>query len=236
MTTSGATAAFDDDDSRWWESAFSDDELAIYDRYRRPRVTDFPWQSCAIVVIDVTMAFLGSKVSTLEACAEVPTACGLPGWQAVDKIARLLAAARSASVQVIYTNPDWSSEGYLGGATSGAVRELAADATTVPEQIEPQAGDYVLYKPKASALFETSLLPYCVRNGVRGLVLTGGTTSGCVRSTALEASAYGLGVAVVSDGCFDRSRLSEAVALFEMDAKYARVVSTDHAITRLIGA
>lgn len=221
---------------RWWEEVFPDEERAIYSQYRRPRENDFPWAHSALVVIDVTAAFLGPDVPTIEACQTVRTACGSPGWRAVERIAIVLDAYRAADRRVVYTNPNWSVERFLGGATGGRVRDVDSESDRVPDSIAGRPDDYVLYKPKASALFETGLVAYCIRNRIEGLVLTGGTTSGCVRSTAIDACSYGLDVVIVEDGCFDRSRLSEAVALYELDVKYARIHAAADVVRAVSGS
>lgn len=219
--------------TRWWEEVFSAEDRAIYDAYRRKRDSSFPWSSSALIVIDATKAFLGPKLPTLQACRETPLACGLPGWQAVPHIAALLREYRAARLPVLYTGQDRSKEGSLGGATAGTAREVAADADEIISAIRPLPHEVVVRKQKASGFFATGLAAYCIKNRIGGVVLVGGTTSGCVRATAVDACAYGLDVLVVSDGCFDRSQLSAAVALFELDVKYGRVVTSAQLIDEL---
>jgi len=59
------------------------------------------------------------------------------------------------------------------------------------------------------------------------VIVTGCTTSGCVRATVVDSFSWGYPTFVVEEACFDRSRLSHGVSLFEMNAKYADVVSVD---------
>lgn len=219
--------------TRWWEEVFSAEDRAIFDAYRRKRNSSFPWKSSALIVIDATRAFLGPKLPTLQACRESPAACGLPGWQAVPHIAALIREYRSARLPVLYTRQDRSTEGSLGGATAGAAREMAADADEIIADLSPLPDELVVRKPKASGFFATGLAAYCIKNRIAGVVLAGGTTSGCVRATAVDACAYGLDVLIASDGCFDRSQLSAAVSLFDLDAKYGRVVTAAELIDEL---
>jgi nicotinamidase-related amidase len=220
-------------ETRWWEAVFSAEDRAIYDAYRRKRDPSFPWRSSALIVIDATQAFLGPKLPTRQACRETPAACGLPGWQAVPHMAALLREYRAARLPVLYTTQDRSKEASLGGATAGAVRNLAADADDIIPALRPMPDELVVRKPKASGFFATGLAAYCIKNRIAGAVLAGGTTSGCVRATAVDACAYGLDVVIASDGCFDRSQLSAAVALFELDAKYGRVLTCAQLIDEL---
>lgn len=205
---------------RPWESVFSEEERRIYDLYRRPRHEGFPWDSVALLVVDVTLAFLGAKVPTVEAAQQVRTACGLPGWASLKATRTLLDAFHDAGQPVIYTKA--FSEDILGGATIGAAE--SGHGNQIVEDIAPGDADLVIEKARASAFFGTPLTAYLVRRGVRGLVVVGGTTSGCVRASVLDASSLGFSVALAHDGCFDRSQLSHAVALTELEVKYAAIL------------
>ena len=66
--------------------------------------------------------------------------------------------------------------------------------------------------------------------GCDSLVVTGTTTSGCVRATTIDAFSANYRVAVVEDGCFDRSQASHALSLCDMHAKYADVIGSDEAV------
>jgi len=215
----------------WWMDVFSDEERAIYERYRRASQSAFPWTECALVVVDVTQAFLGPNLPTELASREIRTACGEPGWKAVAKLSGVLEAFRSAGSPIVFAKPDWANESFFGGTTRGGSRAVEHD--TIPREIAPNEDELVLVKPKASAFFATSLLSYLVRHGLRGIVIAGCTTSGCVRATATDAASAGLEVAVAVEACFDRSSLSHAVALAELDAKYARCLSTASVISSI---
>ena len=83
----------------------------------------------------------------------------------------------------------------------------------------------VILKQKPSAFFGTPLLSWLQLLGVDSLIVTGTTTSGCVRASVLDAFSLNLRCTVVEDGCFDRTEASHAVNLFDMHAKYADVCS-----------
>jgi nicotinamidase-related amidase len=72
-----------------------------------------------------------------------------------------------------------------------------------------------------------------MRRNVDSLIVTGGTPSGCVRATVVDANAYGYRVAVVEGAVFDRWEISHHVSLFDLDAKYADVVTVDNVLHRL---
>jgi nicotinamidase-related amidase len=62
------------------------------------------------------------------------------------------------------------------------------------------------------------------------VIVTGTTTSGCVRATVLDAFSNNFRVALAEEGCFDRSQASHAINLCDMNAKYADVVKTQEAV------
>jgi nicotinamidase-related amidase len=211
---------------------FSDEERRIYDLYRRPERPKLPWEAMALLVVDVTNAFLGPNVPTLEAARQVRTACGTPAWKSLHATRTLLDAFHAASRPVIYTKA--FSEAHLGGPTIGAAE--AGDGNEIADDIAPVDGDVVIEKARASAFFGTPLASYLVRAGMRGVVVVGGSTSGCVRASVLDASSSGFSVAIAHDGCFDRSQLSHAVALYELDVKYGAVLNAATAVEELTRA
>ena len=81
-------------------------------------------------------------------------------------------------------------------------------------------------KQKPSGFFGTNLAAYLTLLGCDSVVITGTTTSGCVRATAVDAFSLNYRVALVEEGCFDRSEASHAITLCDMHAKYADVVKT----------
>lgn len=211
------------DESKPWQSVFSDEELRIYELNRRSNRAATDWTRSALLVVDVTNAFLGRDVPTVEAAAEIRTACGRPGWEAVRHIRPLLDAYRAVGRPVIYTKG--TSESHLGGPTIGASEEGAHNV--IVDDVAPQLGELVLEKARASAFFATPLTSYLVRNDISVLVVVGGTTSGCVRATAVDGASLGFTMVVGHEATFDRSQLSRAVTLQELDVKYATVLSSE---------
>jgi isochorismate hydrolase len=191
----------------------------------------------AILVIDVTYGFIGSEpLPILESIARYPNSCGQRGWDAMEQIARLLEAGRVTSLPVYYT----------AGMTDHVMRHAGRwrekhprtldqpeDAQAIPERIAPQEGDVVIHKTKPSVFYGTPLLSSLVDQRVDTVIVTGCTTSGCVRATVVDAFSNGLAPLVVEDGVFDRGELSHAVNLFDMDQKYADVITTDEALAYL---
>ena len=85
--------------------------------------------------------------------------------------------------------------------------------------------DIVIYKSRPSIFFGTPLLTMLAALKVDTLLVCGGTTSGCVRASVIEAHTNNFRVAVIEEGTFDRGQISHKINLFDMNAKYADVVS-----------
>jgi maleamate amidohydrolase len=101
--------------------------------------------------------------------------------------------------------------------------------------IAPAPQDIVVYKQKPSGFFGSNMASYLTLLGCDSIIVTGTTTSGCVRATVLDAFSLNYRVALAEEGCFDRSQASHAINLCDMNAKYADVVKTSEALEFLDG-
>lgn len=210
-----------------WEAIFPELERRIYEKARYGGKQEFG-QNPALLIIDVTLAFVGTRpVEILDAIDEFPSSCGKVAWEALPKIKTLLEACRGASVPVVFTTGDANFKAIFANATkrSPAAQDIEAKGDEIPEVIKPRQGEYVVRKARASAFFGTHLITYLIRKKVDSLLITGTTTSGCVRATTLDAFSFGLPAFLVEDCIFDRSRLSHLVNLYEMNSKYGTVIS-----------
>lgn len=181
----------------------------------------------ALIVIDVTLAFTGSRPQPVaDAIREYPTACGDIAWDALPRIASLLALFRHRNWPVVFTRSDSLDQTFAGSATK-RVRSKPAPASgqQFPAEIAPLESEWVLEKAKASCFFATPLTSYLQMQKLDTLVICGVSTSGCVRASVVDSCSYGYTTFVVDDCCFDRSRFAHAANLFDMSAKYASVVS-----------
>lgn len=185
----------------------------------------------ALLVIDVNHKFVSDPEQPLLAAIEQwPTSCGPRGWQAVPAIQRCLRAFRAAGYPVFHTTGDDRvsalSHGRWAGK-NGRVGNLAgseADGNRIIDDVAPTETEVVLRKTKPSPFVGTPLLSYLVEAGVDSLLLTGCTTSGCVRATAVDAFSCNFRVAIASDGVFDRFDTSHEMSLFDLSLKYADVM------------
>ncbi len=183
----------------------------------------------ALIIIDVVMAYF-EKDSPLYAGVE----------DALASNERLLDAARAARIPVIFTNVVFQAGGVDGGLFYRKVPALKCfDAGSplgaFPPTLQPVAGELVISKQYASAFFGTSLASTLTALGVDTLLLTGLSTSGCVRATALDALQHGFAPFVVKDACGDRHAAPHEANLFDLQAKYAEVIGEAEAIDLLMG-
>jgi nicotinamidase-related amidase len=213
---------------------FTSEELATYRSAGYGRDAS-PGRRPALLIVDVTYAFTGDRNGS---GAQYPLACGPAAWDAVDHIAGLAAVARSNGVPVIYSrNAPRPSAAEAGGWSSKLSSEPEAPrAHDVVDAIAPQPGDLIVTKSKPSAFFATPLVTWLVQLRVDTVLIAGGSTSGCVRATAVDAFSYNLNPFVVAEATFDRSGTSHRVNLFELNQKYATVVDVDAARMYLAAA
>lgn len=184
-------------------------------------------QRPALVIVDVVMAYL-DPASSLYAGVEAAFASNV----------RLAAAARLAGVPVIFTNVSFAKGGADGGLFYRKVPALKAFDEGSPlgafaTDLQPQDGDLVITKRYASAFFATHLASTLTALRVDTVLVTGFSTSGCVRATALDAMQHGFAPFVVREACGDRHPGPHEANLFDLQAKYAEVISEDQAAAHL---
>jgi maleamate amidohydrolase len=198
-------------------------------------------QRPALLVIDVSYAFAGDKPGEpiLESIKRWRNSCGAESWISIGHIKKLIDKAHDKQLPVIYTTgvrrPDmWDS----GGWTRKNTRSMEAPKTAsnrhgydIVDEIAPSPKDLVIYKQKPSGFFGTPMTGYLTQLGCDSVVVTGTTTSGCVRATVVDAFSYNYRVAMVEEGCFDRSQASHAMTLCDLGAKYADIVKTDEVLS-----
>ena len=149
---------------------------------------------------------------------------------ALDSALRVRAAARRAGVPVIYTNVVFHASGVNGGRFFQKALPLHNFIAGSPmgawaEGLEPAAEELVISKQYASAFFGTSLASTLTSMGIDTLIITGVTTSGCIRASCVDSCQHGFIPIVVEDACGDRHAAPHRSNLFDMHAKYGDVVS-----------
>lgn len=184
--------------------------------------------SPALILIDFVEAYFAED-SPLYAGVEDALASAL----------RLRQAARAAGIPVIYTNVVYQT-GDDGGIFFRKVPALKVfmDGSPLgawPAGLEPAAGELVISKQYASAFFGTSLGATLTANRIDTLIITGVTTSGCIRATCIDAVSNGFIPIVVADACGDRHEAPHEANLFDMNAKYGDVLGEAAVLKHLQG-
>jgi maleamate amidohydrolase len=187
----------------------------------------------ALLIIDVQYRTTGTRpLPFFEAVKEFPTSCGEVAWDAVSNIQRLLTVFRRRGLPVLYPHvaPKLRTDaGRLGGKVPG-IMDVPEAGYHFVEEVAPVDGDILLPKKHPSAFFGTPLVSHLVDLGVDTLIVTGCTTSGCVRASAVDAFAYNFRVMIPHDAVYDRSVTVHKVNLFDLAQKYADIVDTDGAV------
>jgi nicotinamidase-related amidase len=182
----------------------------------------------ALLVVDMTLGFTDP---------ESPLTCDLEG--PVANIARLLEAARSAGHPVLFTTVAYRESDRLTAAAFidkvPALLTLEASSrwAEVDPRIAPRETEPVLNKLFASAFFGTGLSSALTAAGVDTLVVTGASTSGCVRATVVDALQYGFRPVVPREAVGDRNPQAHEANLYDMDAKYGDVVGVGEVVEYL---
>ena len=143
---------------------------------------------------------------------------------------RVRAAAQAAGVPVVLTRVVYQGSGLDGGRffeKAKPLRNFLPGSTTSgwPRGLAPRDDELVISKQYPSAFFGTSLASTLTAGGIDSVILTGLTTSGCVRASCVDAMSHGFITSVVREACGDRHPAPHEANLFDMDAKYADVVS-----------
>jgi maleamate amidohydrolase len=150
--------------------------------------------------------------------------------QAIEKAALLLAAARKAGVPVCFTRVVYAADGSDVGVfclKAPGLKILTEEhrSSAVVDELTPIAGEYVLRKTQPSAFFGTDLAGWLVKRRVDTLIVTGATTSGCVRATVVDSMSYNFRTIVATDCVGDRALAPHEANLFDMGQKYADLMS-----------
>jgi len=143
---------------------------------------------------------------------------------------RIRDVARRAGIPIVYTNVVYELDGSDGGVfyRKAPVLKNFVKGNPMgewPEGLRPASGEPIISKQYPSAFFGTQLSTLLTEQDVDTLIITGLTTSGCVRATCVDTMCNGFIPIVVADACGDRHVDPHEASLFDMNAKYADVVS-----------
>lgn len=173
----------------------------------------------ALLVVDFVNGFIDPDI--------------LGGGNISDAVAQtkpLLAFFRAARLPVVFTRIVYADDGADAGMWCRKVPRLrdlteSAMASQVVDALAPRDGELVIRKTQASAFFGTHLAAHLVAKGVDTIVLSGCTTSGCIRASAIDAMSMNYRVTVARDCVGDRALGPHEANLFDMGQKYADLLT-----------
>jgi nicotinamidase-related amidase len=222
-----------------WDKFLTESDRAVYEASGYGARGGFGTRP-AVLIVDVNYAFTGdASMPILESVKTWRNSCGAAGWAAIEPTQRLLASARANHIPVFFsTGVDTRPDGFDRGGWSHKNRRSAEDlpaarpqsgvrGNDIVREIAPAPHEILIEKLKPSPFNGTPLAGYLVDLGVDTLIVTGTTTSGCVRAAVIDAFSLNYKISIVEECTFDRFESSHAINLFDMQAKYCDVVSLD---------
>ncbi len=178
----------------------------------------------AVLVVDFSCGFTDPEC-TLGADMTEP----------VEATKRLLDAARAKGLPIVFTTI-----GYLASLKDGGLwlqkvpslgdLQVGGRWVEIDPRLEPREDETIVLKKGASGFFGTNLASILISQGVDSVILCGATTSGCIRATAIDLLQYGYPTIVPRECVGDRAQAPHEANLFDINAKYADVVSVDEAL------
>jgi nicotinamidase-related amidase len=185
----------------------------------------------ALIVVDVNVGFTDP---------ESPLVCDLD--DVVVAIQALLSEFRAAGFPIVYTTVAFDEAArqaaavFIDKVPALLTLEAGSRWIEIDPRIAPRPGEAVLVKCFASAFFGTSLASILASHGCDSVVVTGASTSGCVRATAVDALQHGYRVVVPREAVGDRNPAAHEANLYDIDTKYGDVLSLRELLTQLGGS
>ncbi len=227
---------------RVWDRFLTEQDKAHLQLSRERRV-GFGTQP-ALLLIDLYRWVFGDEpLPLLEGMKLWPGYCGPAAWNAIPQIQRLQSAARAAGIPVIHVTglndetsgvPGWNEAahrdaGRRARSEDPVARERYARRYEIMPELGPLPGEVLLHKTSPSAFWGTPLVGHLNYLDVDTILVAGESTSGCVRASVVEGCTNRYRMQVVEECVFDRHEACHAINLFDMDQKYASVISLDEA-------
>jgi maleamate amidohydrolase len=212
-----------------WDDVISEEEKALYRNAGYGRRVGMGRRP-AVLMVDLYHTDLRPEGTAEERRFSDPAPEGIAvTLRAIDA---LLTKARSRRIPIFYSTNQYHEDGRdLGGwrykswAAEEHVRLLKGEPYPFLSAVAPGPADWIIYKRCPSVFFGTQLSSHLADLGADTLLIGGQTTSGCVRATVVDAFSHGFRTIVIEECTYDRCATSHKVNLFDMDQKYADVLS-----------
>ena len=154
---------------------------------------------------------------------------------AINKTSELLKFSRLQKFPIAMTRVVYADNGSDNGIfciKAPALSNLTESnpSSQIVEELSPIAGEYIVRKTQPSAFFGTNLVGWLTSKSVDTVLVTGCTTSGCVRASVIDSMSYNFRTVVVTDGVGDRAIGPHEANLFDMQQKYADLMSVEEII------
>jgi maleamate amidohydrolase len=181
----------------------------------------------AVLVVDFSCGF-----------TDPGSALGAEMSDEIEATRRLLHVARAKGLAVVFTTIGFEmslKDGALWIQKAPALADLQLGGrwVEIDPRLERREDETVIVKKGASAFFGTNLAAILVSQAVDTVVLCGATTSGCIRATAVDLLQHGFPTLVPRECVGDRAHAPHQANLFDIQAKYADVVSLEDALEYL---
>jgi maleamate amidohydrolase len=177
----------------------------------------------ALLIVDMTYGFVDSRFRLGHSES---------GYPAVRSTAILLKKAREKRLPIFYTRGFTESHHSGIGIWKGG-EDKSEQENTIVDEIKPMDHEVVLQKRRPSSFFGTNLVDMLIYHGVDTAIITGISTSGCVRASVVDAFSFNFRVVVPEECTADRSQISHKVSLMDMHMKYADVIQLDDLLKSL---
>jgi len=221
-----------------WETILTPEDRAVLARGRWGQRAGFG-KSPALLLIDCQYYMAGIRGAPDNA-AKYPLACGEAAFAAIDQMARLLNAARAASIPIFFTryvvdpvNDDVGMFHRKIGAGVGRGENLYFAGTHGAEiiaDLKPLPNEIVIDKKKFSAFLGTPLLSLLIDRRVDTLIIVGGSTSNCIRAAAVDSTQYNFFTVVPEEAVYDRLPFAHTLNLFDINRSYGDVVPVEEVL------
>lgn len=210
-----------------WDDVIPDSDKRMFRKARMGGEGSFG-ERPAVVVVDMSYGFVDSRY---------PLGNSEMGYPTANAIRSLLDTARLKNLPIFFTtgfsHSDPSHKGRWKSGGNDPAEDGLPDSNEIVEELSPLDSEVVIHKLRPSAFFGTNLVNMLIFHKVDTLIVTGMTTSGCVRATVVDAFSYNYRVVVPIECSGDRAVVSHKVSLFDMQMKYAHVAPLADVLQRL---